>query len=129
MDIIEHISAITKMASGIEDHVVYNQLGDLRIEAYELKVQLLELKEENAMLKQRLTEAGQKEIKKNCYYFNDDGPYCTRCYDDEGKRILMHPFDNNSGMVFNRCPKCENLTEDHEYPYEIQGQIKNTFFQ
>lgn len=36
MDLIERINSILKIANGIENHAIYDQLGDLRLEAYKL---------------------------------------------------------------------------------------------
>lgn len=119
LDIIERIGAILKLANGIEDHVIYDQLGDLRLEAYDLKTQVLELKEENRVLKEQIADAGKRTLDKECYYFNGDGPFCTCCYDSDGKKIRMHESDNNMGTKFNKCPKCGLKIKKEQYPFEF----------
>lgn len=125
MDVIERIGSIMKLANGIEDHVVYDQLGDLRLEAFSLKEEILKLKEENLTLKQKLSNEEEKEYKNECYYFKGEGPFCSHCFDTKGLKIRTHPVDNQMGTVSNDCPECKTWVIDHTYPFEFQTTIKN----
>lgn len=68
------------------------------------------LKEENRELKERIAELEKQSEEKlvlkgvGGYYTEDgDGPFCTRCYDAEKKKIRMSKL----GPI-NRCGQCNN---------------------
>ena len=117
MDIIEKISAITKLVSGIENHEIYDKLGDLQISAYELKTQILELKEENRLLKEQLSDKAIKKTVKETYFFGEEGPYCTCCYDNDNKKILLHKDDNYIGYIYYECPECKTRVLESTYDF------------
>ena len=82
-------------------------LKDL-IDVYERAVAL---QEENAELRARVQELerirnleDQLDFRDNSYWLDDDGPFCSLCWDDRQRLVRKH-----SGYVGGRmlCPKCE----------------------
>jgi hypothetical protein len=106
------------MVSGIQEHEIYDQLGDLRLEAFALKEEILRLKKENLKLKDQIASKEKAVFKNDCYYFDDDGPYCPRCFDTKGMKVRMLESDNNMGTKFNRCPECNTQTVKENYQIE-----------
>ena len=79
----------------------------LQQETLELQEKCSKLGKENKELKAIIDEVKSIKFKNNCYYFDEDGPYCTKCYDDEKKRMHMIEKDNNKGSIYYVCPKCK----------------------
>jgi hypothetical protein len=49
-------------------------------------------------------------IRNNVYWFpnkdgSENGPFCTKCYDDDTKQIRLNPLD----PPYSKCPKCKNI--------------------
>lgn len=108
MDIIHQIASVTKAVVDAGDHELYQKLQDISIKAYELQTENIELKEKIRTYEEKLKTDSIKEFKNQTYFFAGDGPYCTKCYDDESKKIHMLEEDNNMGTIYYVCPKCKN---------------------
>jgi hypothetical protein len=71
------------------------------------------LLDENRELKQRLTTQQQLTFRKNAYWVGDnEGPYCSRCWDAENKLVRLHLRQGYS----DQCPSCGNDAVDPEAP-------------
>lgn len=108
MDIIHQIASVTKAVVDAGDHELYQKLQDISVKAYELQTENIELKEKIRVYEEKAKENSVKEFKNQTYYFSGEGPYCTKCYDDESKKIRMLEEDNNMGSIYYVCPKCKN---------------------
>jgi hypothetical protein len=67
-----------------------SELADVKLEAATLKEKVAVLQEENRLLKAVAPDKEDKPIgtKWGCYQFkNDDGLYCTGCWDSQRKKI------------------------------------------
>ncbi|TAK83988.1 MAG: hypothetical protein EPO20_16145 [Betaproteobacteria bacterium] len=83
-----------------------NELADAKLQMAELKEDVAKLKSENMALKASRPEAKEKPIgtQWGCYKFaNDDGLYCTGCYDSKG----MKSRTNRVNSRFRSCPVCK----------------------
>lgn len=116
MSLIENIKSITKTVSDAGNHELYQKLEEVSKEIYELSLENMQLKEELRILKQKQDEDMEKAFKDGAYYFGNEGPYCTNCYDDLGKKIRVHEEDNNMGIIYNTCPKCKFRSIKQKYP-------------
>lgn len=91
---------------------------DLKIKISELVTENLSLKSDNFDLKKKIdaideikTITSQLFVRDKMYFqkkeSQEDGPFCTKCWDDEKKLIRVV---NRKGMdVFFECPKCKVL--------------------
>lgn len=68
------------------------------------KIELLD--KENKELKEKLRFSNKVTIKKGAYWVNEDGPFCTRCFDKNKELIRIHPTFPGSDLSF--CPECKN---------------------
>lgn len=118
MSLIENIKSIAKTVSDAGNHELYQKLDEVSKEIYELSLENMQLKEELMILKQKQDENAVKVFKDGAYYFGDDGPYCTNCYDDLGKKIRVHEEDDNMGTIYNACPKCKFNSIKRNYKYK-----------
>ncbi len=80
---------------------------DLYQKMLELQTQTVALVEENRALRDRLAVRDQLAFRRNAYWRGDDGPYCSRCWDDETKLIRLH----DDGKWLPQCPKCHTVAE------------------
>lgn len=109
MSIVDNIKDVANIVRKADNIDLYRQILDLQQEA-------LELVEENNNLKTELQEIRKSTdiqeklvFEDNSYFIRDeyrnDGPYCTTCWDYEGKLVRMHEqkFDN---FTNNYCDSC-----------------------
>lgn len=108
MDIIHQIASVTKAITDAGNHELYQTLQEISVKAYELQMENIGLKEKIREYEQKERDDSTKEFKNQTYYFSGEGPYCTKCYDDESKKIRMLEEDNNIGSIYYTCPKCKN---------------------
>ncbi|MEW5832540.1 MAG: hypothetical protein AB1763_06885 [Campylobacterota bacterium] len=83
-----------------------NELADIKLEVAGLKEKIVILQEENRVLKLTLPDKDEKPIgtKWGCYLFeNDDGLYCTGCWDSQRKKIRT----NRATSRHRLCPVCK----------------------
>ena len=119
MDIIHQIASVTKAVADAGNQELYQNLQDISLKAYDLQMENIELKEKIAQMEEKERQDAVRTFKDRAYYFNDDGPYCTKCYDDEGKKIRMHERDNGTGIVYIECPKCKFSSVLRKYEYRL----------
>jgi hypothetical protein len=85
-----------------------SELADAKLQIATLKEQLAKLSEENCALKAMRPEEKKKPsgLQRGCYRFkNDEGLYCTACYDSKGKKSLTTRLNTK----FRQCPVCKAL--------------------
>ena len=119
MDIISAVSnsitlvqRIREISKNIEEAEFKNlladlssELADVKLEAAALKEKLAAIQEENRILKQTTPPDDEKPIgvKWGCYQFkDDDGLYCTGCWDSKRKKIRT----NRATSTHRLCPVC-----------------------
>ena len=114
-------SIATAMSLGTRAYELSKNIGnlelkeaivDLRSELVSLKVQLVDLREEVDRLEaenKKLKEPSEVMISNGVYIVDGrEGEFCTACYDDLGKLILLAdtPLIQRS-VARVRCPKCK----------------------
>jgi len=89
--------------------------ADLQVELLELSEKLREkeeqirrLEEENRSLREAADLKARVYRRKEMYYVREDdgtedGPFCTRCYEADGKLIRLQVADYDQPM----CPQCK----------------------
>lgn len=61
-----------------------------------------------ASLQRALGEQPSLEFRDGAYYDGDDGPFCSTCYDSEGKRLRMVPMAKAFAAIASfKCNHCE----------------------
>ena len=111
---------------------VAKQLGsvDLQQRIIDLQMQALELQEETRSLRVQVAEMAERERFEATLVFEDnalwsetpkgrDGPFCSRCWDADRKKIRLHSaFENLSA-----CPVCNTFggTRDDSPPKSDPG--------
>ena len=113
LNMTKHLVDLAKLKKDLE---IREAASNLRVEVAEIKVQLADLLEENATLKEQLTRATRKggkdlEFKNGLYYDGDGGgPFCPGCYDTGYKSIRVTrqkaPFNDFGDF---QCPACKEF--------------------
>lgn len=104
-DAVKDALTIAQKADNVE---LIRTLLDVQKEALDLQEDNRRLKEENGRLMDVIEDVQKLVFRDDCYYFDDDGPYCSRCYDVEKKKVRMVKRDTGMGSIYNKCPNCNN---------------------
>ena len=107
------VSRLREISSHINEAEFKNLLADLSIQLADAKLQIAGLKEQLAdqvdeirALKRAAPEGKEKPsgTKWGCYQFkDDDGLYCTACYDTKGAKSRT----NRVNSMMRMCPVCQ----------------------
>ena len=111
---------ILKEAGKIKE---YEKISSLTEENAKLKKKLTGSEGKIAKLTEEINQRKNLEYRNESYWNGDDGPYCSRCYDEFGKMIRIHP--NSLGSNFSTCPKCKTQVNITGRPDHIQTFSKN----
>ena len=93
---------------------ISNSLADAKLEVTSVKEELVREKEKNQMLEleiNNLNESKEKlKLVGDVYMKNDEGPFCTTCWDSNSKQIRlkeeMPDFQTITGHKY-ICPVCD----------------------
>ena len=106
------VSRLREINKNIENSEFSNALADLGLELARLKSELATVLDENTRLKAQLATVPEPkpELKyKAGAYFKDggEGPFCSGCYDSNGKLVRMSPVPGRaSRLASHLCPVC-----------------------
>jgi hypothetical protein len=115
---IEIATRLRNMSKKIEDAEIktlfadlMGQLADAKLECVNLKTEIASLKEKNqeqaAALKKR--DEGKPKLANGVYKFeDDDGEFCTRCWDAQKQRIRVTELSGAFRDIGRAtCPQCK----------------------
>ena len=129
--LITGLKAVRDVAQRMHDVELQRALADVILDSAQLKADMATLREENTSLREEVGQLRRQadmrskiEIRDGMYYLTEpiggypQGPFCTRCFDSDGKLItLMGPgwqpgidfgpgtFRAPDGRGFT-CPEC-----------------------
>ncbi|MGD0992872.1 MAG: hypothetical protein ABR998_10410 [Gemmatimonadales bacterium] len=105
--LVESIKRAREVAERLQDAEMRAVLLDAQERALNLKEQLLNLRTENAELRERLEAKAVLSFDGGAYWTKTsegrDGPFCSRCQDVERRLVRLRPGYN----VFWHCPECK----------------------
>jgi len=113
MGVIDDIQKIGKVLQKAGQIGLYEKLLAIQEKALDIQQQNALLQKEIVELKEELKIKGSLIFRENAYYLineqanKTDGPYCSKCYDDEKKLIHLSPLQNTNYL---KCPKCNSST-------------------
>lgn len=109
-DAIKDGISVVKASDNIE---LLKSFMEIQNGYWEMQEELTKIKEENRVLKEELELKEKVIFKGNMYYINNDnneeGPFCTRCYDENRSLVRMH--DMGHGY---QCPVHNNIFIDRD---------------
>ncbi len=105
-DELKSIASVLREADKIEQ---FRQILDVQEKLLEMQKRIADLEQENAQLKNKLETQENLIFERNSYWIKkgnlSDGPFCSRCWDDEKKTVRMQPRGN---PAYYSCPNCDN---------------------
>lgn len=103
-DVLKTAAKVAQEAGKIE---LYDQIHEVSEKLLDQQKRLFELEEENKNLKEKLKIKGSLIPEGNFYWLIEDekkdGPFCTKCWDSDGKLLRLHGQGPSGGL---KCPNC-----------------------
>lgn len=121
MAVFDELKSIGKVFQEAGKIELYQQILSIQEKLLEMQKRISDLDNENKDLKNKLEIKKTLRFKKNSYWIDTDGPYCTCCWDDNNKTIRMQPCGN---PAIYSCPKCENKNIEI---YPEKNTLRNQF--
>ena len=116
--VVSTLKKLGEISKKVQDAETNNTIADLNLGIAELKLQIVNLLEENRELKVQLAAAHETkdlrdklEVRENVYYLKKEvegrpeGPYCPHCLDVEGNLVLMskNPMRRHGRFLCSAC--------------------------
>ena len=115
IDIVGKLRALSKKVEEAEFKMLLadlsSELGDAKLEAANLKIDLATEREKNAALSGKLAErqSGNPIMSDSCYGFEgEEGLFCTSCFDVNSRRVRVKAL-TGAFKAFGKweCPSCK----------------------
>lgn len=111
------LDSLRERAKTSKDAELKENISNLYDRFLDLKETVLRIKEENAELRRTVAAQTEKppkpEIQQvgqtNYYFVGDEGPYCQKCYDGNGKLVRLSPEVRYVAGWGRMCPLCETI--------------------
>lgn len=114
MEIVGKLRALNKKVGEADFKMLLAELtdalGDAKLEAANLKIEMARLQEENRRLSAAFDQrsSSEPELDQGAYVFGEGGRhYCTGCYDVSGRKVLVNELTGH-WTAFGKweCPAC-----------------------
>lgn len=111
MGALDNIKDVVKLAKTVGNADLYHKLNAVQTDFLKLSEKARELQEENDQLREQLRQKdrmdellAKRTHRNNAYWIEDEGPYCTHCWDVKGQivRMIAHA---HAGVA--ECPACK----------------------
>jgi hypothetical protein len=115
--VIGMVGKAKELADKLKNLELKEVIVDLQGKVLGLKEEIVKLREENAQLKEQVKRASappEVTVKNGMYYKDDDGPFCTACYDSRGKltRLIHGAQDERMMGIHRKCQACQATYSD-----------------
>lgn len=108
-DLKELLKDAKNFATGANDLQLKGVLLDIQDAVYELQDENRELRLKVEELENNNILGSEIEFKSGAYYRNEDGPFCTKCWDVDNKLVRLSTLPRDFGrMGTHTCANCEN---------------------
>lgn len=105
MSLYEVAKDAVKLARQADNVDLTQKLLDVQSQALEIQEDMAALRRENEGLRERLALRALELRDDGMYWDGDDGPFCPRCADGEGKRARVGQNRANGFWICNVCEK------------------------
>lgn len=112
MGVIETVKDIGVLVQKLDNVDLVKRLVELQEQVYTVVVDNRDLKERVQNLLTQLATRDQLVFRKNSYWRQDEGPFCSRCWDADSQLIRLHTRQGYDP----RCPKCDAMAADPDRP-------------
>lgn len=105
-EVLKDVAKALKEADKIE---LYSKILDVQQQLMDMQNRIQEITEENLKLKNEINKKHSLIPRGEVYFLlkddgNEDGPFCAKCQDVDGKLVRMNEW--HPGEKF--CPNCRN---------------------
>lgn len=100
--LVTGLKSVREIARRMHDAELLSAIAELSLDSAQLKSEMADIRQDNTRLRGKLDELRQRaecrskiSIENGMYYLKEaikgysEGPFCTRCFDSEGKLITM----------------------------------------
>lgn len=112
MSVFDDLKSAAKVLQEAGKIEQYKQILEAQEKLLEMQKKIADFEEENRSLKERLKTKEKLTYENDAYWSNGKGqkigPFCSKCWEDEGKLLRMH-YQKNSYRY--TCPKCHTLID------------------
>jgi hypothetical protein len=111
--VIGLVGKAKQLADELKNLELKEVIVDLQSKLLDLKQEINDLREENARLEEQVRKASappEVTLKDGMYYKDNDGPFCTACYDRNGKLIRLidaNIHERELMHIQRKCPVCK----------------------
>jgi len=107
--VLEDVKSLASTIQKIDNIELYRKILDLQAEIMKLLEEKAASAEETRALRERLAIREALVFRQDCYWRGtgggeQDGPFCSNCWDSGGKLIRMHRLGNPK---YRECPACK----------------------
>jgi hypothetical protein len=119
MGMLDNLKDAVRLAQTVGNADLYQKLNGVQTDFLELSEKARELQEENDQLREQLRQKdrmdeflAKRTHRNNAYWIDDEGPYCTCCWDAKGQIVRMIAHAHAGGA---ECPACNTkITYDRK---------------
>lgn len=106
MGILDEVESIVKLVQQIDNKELYNKILELQNSLMEIQQENLELKMEKGELKSQIEAEKYISFRDGSYWknineANEDGPFCTVCWDSQRKLVRPMLYENRELVCYN----------------------------
>jgi hypothetical protein len=128
MAVFDELKSIAKVLQEAGKIELYQKILDVQQQLLEMQNTIFELNSENKVLKETMETQETLVFERNAYWIvkdqTKDGPFCSRCWDDQKKTIRLLPLGN---PAYYSCKNCENKSilvyPEKDRPSKIKSYI------
>ena len=120
------LESVRERAKTSNDAALKESISRLYDNFLDLKAIIVRLTEENAGLRQQISQGVEKPLKPeirqfgeaNYYFVGNEGPYCQPCYDLNGKLMNLTPKQQYGSWLGRKCHVCQNIFKEAAAPLQ-----------
>jgi regulator of replication initiation timing len=114
MAVFDELKSIGKVLQEAGKIDLYRQILEIQEKLLEMQRKISDLEIENQDLRGKLELKERLHFERNAYWIVDgkseNGPFCSKCKDSEGKLVRMRVGKYNFGWAY--CPNCNTCTPE-----------------
>jgi hypothetical protein len=125
------LESVRERAKTSTDAALKENISKLYDDFLDLKAIIVRVTEENAALRRAQVEKPTKpEIRQvgetNYYFVGDQGPYCQKCYDGNGKLLVnLMPRQEYAGGPGRKCEVCGKVFFEERRPLKPTRTVRS----
>lgn len=127
MDLLKITQDIVNIAQGINNTKLMQEIINLQQSVLKVVTENAALGKDNIRLQTEIdllkknAEIKEKQIYKDgAYWVDNDGPFCTRCFDADSK-LIRGKIHSNKGDLY--CPNCKTTWKTEKQLKASKGDI------